>query len=157
MGSVLGSERGGRVRRRRGAQPEGLLISDFVTRGGSCDVAIDLSRRTGVTITDSDLEGGGQFGIRLTETNDVVIQRTAIRSTLQPGDGDIGVFFERFKDNPAFHPFDDMSDVYVLPSTTIEGFDAAIAFEAPLDHDDGDDIAYCAEETSPLPGCVEAP
>ena len=136
-------------------QPEGLEISNFITRGGYCQAAIDVNRRTGVRISDSDLEGGWQYGIRLSETTDVVVERTTIRSSYEAGAGDTGIFFDRFLGNPADGTFDAMGDVYVRASTSLSGFDHAVAFEQPLAHADGDDIAYCAEEPSPPPGCSE--
>jgi hypothetical protein len=108
-----------------------------------------------VRISDSDLEGGWQYGIRLSETTDVVVERTTIRSSYEAGAGDTGIFFDRFLGNPADGTFDAMGDVYVRASTSLSGFDHAVAFEQPLAHADGDDIAYCAEEPSPPPGCSE--
>ena len=66
----------------------------------------------------------------------------------------VGIFFNRYQDNPETEPFDDMSDVYVRSSVEVTGFDTTAVFEAPLENDDGDDIAYCPEETNPPPGCT---
>jgi hypothetical protein len=138
-------------------QPEGLRIAGFTTSSPSCYAAIDISRRTGVTLSDSTIEGGYRYGILLQETNDVVIERTTVRSTSAAGGRDVGIFFNRYQDNPLQRPVDPMSDVYVRASTSLVGFAEPVVFEAPLAHADGDDVAWCIEEPVPPPGCSAAP
>ena len=150
--SVLGGDAGDGIE-----QSDGLWISNFISRSSQCYAPIVLSRRSGVTITDSQIDGGWMYGVKLSEVNDVVVERTTITSTHAPGDGDIGILLDSYQDNPANNPSDGMRDVYLRASTRIVGFDSPVVFEAPLEHADGDDVSWCVEDGASLAGCREAP
>ena len=64
-----------------------------------------------------------------------------------------GTLTKPAEDNPANQPFDPMANVIVQPTTTVSGYDSEYLFEAPLALNDGDDIAYCADESPPPAGC----
>lgn len=134
-------------------QPERLDIEDFTSIGGLCRAAIEIRRRSDVHIWNSNLEGGQDYGIIITETSDFEIETTTFTSSQAAGAGDIGVWFNRYQDNPANQPFDPMANVLVQPTTTVSGYDSEYLFEAPLALNDGDDIAYCSDESPPPPGC----
>jgi hypothetical protein len=109
-------------------------------------------RRTNVSISDSSIEGGSRYGIAISESSHVLVETTTITSSQPPGAGDVGIFFNRFG-GPPTNPSDDMRDIYVHTSTLVEGFDVEARFEAPLAPNAGNDVAYCAFETSPPAGC----
>lgn len=129
-------------------RPVGLVIEDFVATGNGCYWGVRIRNRDGVTIRDTDVEGGSQVGIEIVASANVEVVDSSFGGD---GLGTIdGVVF-KYKDGAP-----PMADVYVQPSTLLIGCDNAVAITGTVNEAFGDDpasVVVCSEETVPPGGC----
>jgi hypothetical protein len=92
-----------------------------------------------VTITDSILQSDQAHGLRLELGSGIDVRTTTITGT---GNNEArGVIIGT-----------NLADTYVHPSVSVTGFVTEVEFYSG-NLGDGDDVAYCALETSPPAGC----
>jgi hypothetical protein len=104
-----------------------------------------------VSVSGGSITGGTLGGIWIQGAHDVEIEDLDVVSSDPTSGSDTGVFLSY---NQTVDPgVDPLSEVYIQPTVNVTGFDTEVGFTAPQGLDDGDDVAYCALETTPPAGC----
>lgn len=89
---------------------------------------------------------GSQYGVEITQSNDVVVRDTTVISDLAASES--GVYFNYEND---FFP---LSNVFVETTTAVSGFNSEAYWSGSgTGLNDGDSVAYCKDEASPPLGC----
>jgi parallel beta-helix repeat protein len=119
---------------------EGLDITGATNLTESdCFASIYLHGWNDVRIADSALQSDEAHGLRIEDGSGIDVRTTTITGT--PKSDSTGVIIGN-----------NLADTYVHPSVSVTGFSTEVAFYSGS-LDDGDDVAYCALESSPPTGC----